>query len=347
MADALVSEPDRATLPGEAIALRVEDLSCTIRTPRGVVRAVDGVSFQLRQGETLGIAGESGSGKSLLSRSVMRIAPSVAEVTGRVLLGGTDLLAVPRRRLGAYLGPEIAMVFQDPMTALNPTLQLERQLTEAPRRHLGLSMAQARARAVEMLELVGITEPRKRLRQYPHQLSGGMRQRVMIAIALSCDPKVLIADEATTALDVTVQRQILDLLQQIQRERRMSVLMVSHDLGVLAGRADRIMVMYGGRVMETAAAADLFPRRRHRYTDALLRALPRLDAPRHSILAAIPGSPPDPTVMMSGCRFAPRCEAAQEDCSTVRPEDIPVAGEPGHRYACHHPIAVTVGSARS
>ncbi len=326
------------------IVLRVEDLSCVLHTPRGEVRAVDDVSFDLVRGQTLGIAGESGSGKSLLSRSIMRIAPGSAEVTGRVILNGTDLLKVPSRRLGAYLGPQIAMVFQDPMTALNPTLPIERQLTEAPRRHLGLSADQARTRALELLDVVGIPEPHKRLRQYPHQLSGGMRQRVVIAIALSCDPDVLIADEATTALDVTVQRQILDLLQEIQRERRMSVLMVSHDLGVLAGRADRIMVMYGGRVMETAATADLFRERRHRYTDALLRAIPRLDTPRHSLLTAIAGSPPDAAARMSGCRFAPRCEVAQDDCRTERPVEQHVPAEADHRFVCHHPIIVGEGN---
>ncbi|UUT34695.1 ABC transporter ATP-binding protein [Microbacterium elymi] len=304
----------------------------------GEVRAVDGVSFDVRRGQTLGIAGESGSGKSLLSRSIMRIAPGSAEVTGRVLLNGTDLLSVPRNRLGSFLGPQIAMVFQDPMTALNPTLPIERQLTEAPRRHLGLSATKARTRALELLEVVGIPEPRKRMTQYPHQLSGGMRQRVMIAIALACDPDVLIADEATTALDVTVQRQILDLLQKIQRERQMSVLMVSHDLGVLAARADRIMVMYGGRVMETASTRDLFRGRRHRYTDAL-RAIPRLDTPRHGMLTAIPGSPPDAATPMAGCRFAPRCEAAQDDCRNKRPDEQDVAAERGHRFTCYHPIA--------
>lgn len=327
------------------VVLRVEDLTCTLHTARGDVRAVDGVSFDVRRGQTLGIAGESGSGKSLLSRSIMRIAPGSAEVTGRVMLNGTDLLSVPRKRLGSFLGPQVAMVFQDPMTALNPTVAIERQLTEAPRRHLGLSAAKARARAVELLEVVGIPEPHKRLNAYPHELSGGMRQRVMIAIALSCDPDVLIADEATTALDVTVQRQILDLLQKIQRERQMSVLMVSHDLGVLAGRADRIMVMYGGRVMEQASTRDLFHGRRHRYTDALLRAIPRLDTPRHSMLTAIPGSPPDAAARMEGCRFAPRCTAAQDDCRAERPPEQEVAAQLGHRFACYHPTAVAEGSA--
>ncbi|UOR01899.1 ABC transporter ATP-binding protein [Leucobacter allii] len=332
---ALLATPDEA--PAADRILDVEDLSCTLATPRGALRIVDGVSFALHRGETLGIAGESGSGKSMLIRSLMRIAPRSAEIGGRVRFDGVDLLDLPIDRMGAYLGPQMAMVFQDPMTALNPVVPIERQITEGPRRHLRLSRARAKAKALELLELVGIPEPRKRLRQYPHELSGGMRQRVMIAIALACDPQLLIADEATTALDVTVQKQILDLLQSIQAERHMAVIMVSHDLGVLAGRTDRTLVMYGGRVMEAAPSAALFRDSRHQYTRALLEAIPRMEQPRHSVLRAIPGVPPDPAAAMDGCRFAPRCSAAVERCSLERPPVTRVAGHPGHRFACFAP----------
>ncbi|PRI10388.1 ABC transporter ATP-binding protein [Leucobacter massiliensis] len=324
--------------PATEELLAVDDLSCTLTTPRGELRIVDGVSFVLRRGETLGIAGESGSGKSMLSRSLMRIAPRSAELTGSVRFDGTELLGLPVERMSRYLGPQMALVFQDPMTALNPVVPIERQITEGPRRHLGLSRGQAKARALELLELVGIPEPRKRLRQYPHELSGGMRQRVMIAIALACDPQLLIADEATTALDVTVQKQILDLLQEIQAERRMAVIMVSHDLGVLAGRTDRTMVMYGGRVMESAPTRELFAHTRHQYTRALLDAIPRMDQPRHTLLRAIPGVPPDPAAELAGCRFAPRCAAAIERCRTAVPPLEAATTGSDHLYACNVPV---------
>lgn len=318
--------------------LAVENLSCTLASPRGALRIVDGVSFKLRRGETLGIAGESGSGKSMLTRSLMRIAPRAAELTGSVRFDGIDLLRLPLSRMGGYLGPQMAMVFQDPMTALNPVVPIGRQITEGPRRHMGLSRTEAKARALELLDLVRIPESRKRMRQYPHELSGGMRQRVMIAIALACDPQLLIADEATTALDVTVQKQILDLLQDIQAERRMAVIMVSHDLGVLAGRTDRTIVMYGGRVMESASTRELFTKNRHQYTNALLDAIPQMDQPRHTLLRAIPGVPPDPAAVLAGCRFAPRCNAAIERCHTEIPRLEPTASGSDHHYACYVPV---------
>lgn len=321
--------------------LRVRNLSTTLDTPRGSICVVDDVSFDLYRGQTLGIAGESGSGKSMLARSIMRIAPANAHSSGLAEFDAMDLISLSVAQSQRYLGPRIAMVFQDPMTALNPVVPIKRQIIEGPRYHLGLSRTQAERKALELLEQVGIPEPRKRLNQYPHQLSGGMRQRVMIAIALACDPDLLIADEATTALDVTVQKQILDLLKTIQTERHMSLIMVSHDLSVLAGRTDKILVMYGGRAVEIAPTPALFQRRRHRYTDALLEAIPHLDTPRHSVLKAIPGSPPDPAEEMPGCRFAPRCEAATEQCFQEPPEIVTVENNSEHFFACHEPLSDT------
>lgn len=319
--------------------LHVDDLRCHLPTRRGLLRAVDGVTLTLERGQTLGIAGESGSGKSMLVRTIMGIAPRAARVSGEVRFDGVDLRRLPAREARRYLGRHIAMVFQDPSSALNPVVRIERHLTEGPRHHLGLSRAAAREKAVQLLEQVGIPEPRKRLRQYPHQLSGGMRQRVTIAMALACDPALLIADESTTALDVTVQKQILDLLQRIQRDRDMAVIMVSHDLGVLAGRTDRIAVMYGGQVVEEAPTPTLFAHHRHRYTAALLEAIPDTARPRHSALHTIPGAPPDPVALGPGCRFAPRCAAALPRCSTDVPHLEP-AGDDGHRYACFAPTGL-------
>jgi oligopeptide/dipeptide ABC transporter ATP-binding protein len=273
----------------------------------------------------------------MLVRTILGIAPRSAEVSGNVHFDGVDLRNLPARQARTYRGRHIAMVFQDPTTALNPVVRIERHLTEGPRHHLGLRRAAARAKALELMEQVGIPEPRKRLRQYPHQLSGGMRQRITIAMALACDPELLIADEATTALDVTVQKQILDLLQQIQRERNMAVIMVSHDLGVLAGRTDRIAVMYGGQILEEAPTAALFARHRHRYTKALLSAIPDMTQPRHSLLHTIPGAPPDPLDRGPGCSFAPRCAAAVPRC-TVEAPDLEPDDHPDHRFACFAPI---------
>lgn len=331
------TDRDAAVDDGPVPVLDVRDLTCHLPTPRGLAKPVDGVSFQVHRGQTVGIAGESGSGKSMLVRSIMGLTPRNAIRGGSARFGDDDLLALSQEKLRHHLGRSIAMVFQDPMTALNPVVPIARQITEAPRRRLGLSKAAATARALDLLELVGIPEAKKRLRQYPHQLSGGMRQRVTIAVALACDPDLLIADEATTALDVTVQKQILDLLQEIQRERNMAMIMVSHDVGVLAGRTDELMVMYGGRVMERATTRDLFAHHQHPYTRALLEAVPRMDLPRHSRLQAIPGVPPDPTVAMGGCRFAPRCPAAMDRCDEERPPLVPAAS-PKHEYACLLPL---------
>ncbi|TYL46449.1 ABC transporter ATP-binding protein [Nocardioides sp. BGMRC 2183] len=335
---------DRATV------LQVDDLHTVIRTPRGPVRAVDGVSLTLRRGETLGLVGESGSGKSVLGRSIMGLyrSGSTMSVTGRVLFEGRDVQAMQAAELRALWGSGIGMVFQDPLTALNPVKRIGRHLTETLRRHQTISVRQARVRAIELLGLVGIPDPRRRVEQYPHELSGGMRQRVVIAMALANDPALVIADEPTTALDVTVQRQILDLLDDLRTELGLAILLISHNLGVVAGRAERVAVMYGGRIVETAAAGDVFAAPAHPYTGALLAAIPRLADPAHRRLRAIDGTPPDLVSPPVGCRFAPRCPAAQDDCRTAQPvlTDLATEARAGgsgdgvlnaHRAACLHP----------
>ncbi len=319
-------------------ALVVDDLAVHLRAARGDVRAVDGVSLALPKGGTLGIVGESGSGKSVLARSVLRLMPPriARHVRGRVMFDGRDLWQLDERALQAIRGRRISMVFQDPMTSLNPVMTIGRQIAQVLRHHLGTGEREARERARELLASVGVPSPRQRVDEYPHQLSGGMRQRAMIALALACDPEVLIADEPTTALDVTVQAQILDLLQRQQRERGMSLVLISHDLGVVARVADRIAVMYAGRVVEQASAADLFGRMRMRYTAALFRSIPRLENPSHTRLEAIDGRPPDLAADLRGCRFAPRCRHADERC---RAEEPPVRLEGAdHAFACWHPV---------
>ncbi|MQA09854.1 MAG: ATP-binding cassette domain-containing protein [Pseudonocardiaceae bacterium] len=348
--------------------LDVTELDVRIGTPRGVVHAVNGVSLDLDRGETLGIVGESGSGKSMFVRALMGILPSGATLNGSVLFDGIDLTAVPVGQAREVWGRRIGMVFQDPMTSLNPVVRIGRQISESARIHLGLNRRRAEELEVELLGQVGIPEPERRRRDYPHQFSGGMRQRVTIAMALACEPDLLIADEATTALDVTVQKQILNLLQRIQRERNMAMILVSHDLGVVAGRTDRIAVMYAGRVVERAPTPLLFERRRHRYTDALLGAIPRLDHPPHARLRSISGTPPDMATLGSGCAFAPRCPAADDRCRTEDPpsaSESAVAPQPtgsavsevsaesleasesagGHVYHCFHPVAASVPTA--
>jgi oligopeptide/dipeptide ABC transporter ATP-binding protein len=321
--------------------LEVTDLRTGFRTPGGVVRAVDGVSLTLDRGRTLGIVGESGSGKSVLSRSIMGLLPRRnVERSGRVAYDGTDISALTPGRRKDLWGTQMAMVFQDPMTALNPVLRIGAQITEGLRFHLGLDRRTARANAVALLRSVGIPEPERRLKQYPHELSGGMRQRIMIAVALACGPRLLFADEPTTALDVTVQAQILNLLATQQREREMAMVLVTHDLGVVAGRADTIAVMYAGQVVETAPTAQLFANVRMPYTEALLRSIPQLDQPRGSRLQAIPGRPPNLVRPPRGCRFAPRCPYAQDRC---RAEAAPlVEEEPGHAYRCWYPLPARV-----
>jgi peptide/nickel transport system ATP-binding protein len=297
---------------------------------------VTDVDLDLPAGSTLGIVGESGSGKSVLAKAIMRLLPSTMSTTGSVTLGEEDVLAKSPKEMRGLWGSRLALVSQDPTRSLNPVVRVGRQVTEAMRPKLGLSKNEAFERGVQLLREVGIPSAEQRMRVYPHELSGGMRQRVCIAMALACEPDVLIADEPTTALDVTVQRQILDLLQEQQRSRGMSLILISHDLGVVAGRTSQLAVMYAGRVVEAGATRDVFADMRHRYTDALLRAVPRLDVLSQTELASIPAAPRQ-LVTPSGCNFAPRCTAATDRCREEVPAYAAASG-PGHRYACFNPI---------
>ncbi len=317
--------------------LSIENLAVTLPTPRGVLHAVDGVDLRLEAGRTLGIVGESGCGKTMLSRAVLQLLPKRATLSGRVIFAGRDLSGLPAEALRRLRGPELAVVFQDPMTSLNPVLTIGTQIVETLQAHLGMDSRAATRRGAELLAAVGIPAPEQRLRQYPHQLSGGMRQRVAIAIALSCEPRLLIADEPTTALDVTVQAQILDLLAREQQRRHMAMILITHDLGVVAGRTDEVAVMYAGRVVERAPTRQLFAGMRMPYTEALLAAIPKLDTPPHTPLPAIAGRPPDPTRPLPGCSFAPRCRYADDACRNAKPPLVD-PGKVGGLYACWHPL---------
>jgi len=318
--------------------LRVRDLRTYFVTERGggTARAVDGVSFDLYPGETLGIVGESGSGKTVTSLSLLRLVP---EPPGHVLPGsfiefeGRSVLELSPKELRAIRGAQMAMIFQEPTASLNPVFTVGAQVAEAAIIHQRLSRRAARARAIEMLALVGIPDPETRADAYPHQLSGGMLQRVMIAMALVCHPKVLIADEPTTALDVTIQAQILELLDRLQDELGMGVVLITHDLGIVAGTADRVLVMYAGQVVETATTRELFARPLHPYTEGLLASVPRLDAPRRR-LHTIPGQVPPATAWPTGCRFHPRCPHAWEKCASEEPPLLAGGEEPGHLTRC-------------
>ena len=327
-------------------ALAVSDLRVWFDTPRGMVRAVDGVDLAVAPGRTLGIVGESGSGKSVLARTVMNILPRSSRIRpgSRIEIDGRDISSLDRREARALWGARIAMVFQDPMTSLTPVLTIGAQLTETLRRHLPLSRAEAAQRSEELLTSVGIPDAGKRLGQYPHNLSGGMRQRVVIALALACSPRLLIADEPTTALDVTVQQQILALLARLQRENEMAMVLITHDLGVVAGRTDEIAVMYAGRVVEHAPTKELFRATRHPYTQALLGSIPRLTAPSHTRLEAIPGRPPTIIDPPPGCAFAPRCRYARPRCLAETPAliEAPNSGQ-RHRLACFYPAGTPDG----
>jgi peptide/nickel transport system ATP-binding protein len=313
------------------------------RTSRGLLRAVDGVSFDLRTGETLGIVGESGSGKSVLVRSIMKLLPTTsALVGGEIIFDGRDMRHLSGAADEHFWGTQMAMVFQDPMTSLNPVKRIGTQITESMRFHLDLSGRDATERALDLMNQVGISEPRKRLEQYPHELSGGMRQRVTIAIAVSCRPRLLFADEPTTALDVTVQKQILDLLARLQHEQYMAMILISHDLGVVADMTDRVAVMYAGQIVEMADTDALFSDVEHPYTHGLLQSTPSLDRPTHTRLEAIPGRPPDGVMAAAGCRFAPRCRYAQEACVLANPPLAPTA-DFEHTYRCWYPIGTTGG----
>jgi peptide/nickel transport system ATP-binding protein len=322
--------------------LSVEDVCVELPTPRGNLRAVDHVNLTLTSGRTLAIAGESGSGKTMLSRAVLQLLPHRAQRCGRVMFEGQDLTRLAPRTLRRLQGKSIAVVFQDPMTSLNPVLTIGQQIGETLKEHLGFDGPAARCRSVELLAAVGIAAPEQRVRQYPHQLSGGMRQRAVIAIALSCEPKLLIADEPTTALDVTVQAQILDLLAREQRRRQMAMILITHDLSVVAGRTDEIAVMYAGRIVERAPTALLFADPRMPYTRALLAAIPRIDAAPHVPLETIPGRPPDLTRRTRGCAFAPRCPHAADRCTSEAPS-LSAPDRTSRQYACWRPLISSAG----
>jgi oligopeptide/dipeptide ABC transporter ATP-binding protein len=316
------------------ILLDVRNLETQFQTGGGVVRAVDGVSWDVRPGETVALVGESGCGKSVSALSVMRLVatPAGRIVGGEVWFKGRDLLTLSEEEMRRVRGREIAMIFQEPMTSLNPVLTIGRQLTETAEIHLGMTPAQARARAGELLVMVGISDPGRRLSQYPHQFSGGMRQRMMIAMALACNPPLILADEPTTALDVTIQAQILELLKDLSRRLGAAMLIITHNLGVVARYADRVNVMYAGKIAERGTAREIYANPRHPYTLGLLQSVPRLDEPRKAKLLPIPGQPPDLSRLPAGCAFAPRCAYAIERC---RLEGPPLGViEPGHLSAC-------------
>jgi oligopeptide transport system ATP-binding protein len=318
--------------------LEIVDLEVEFASQGRTVRAVDRVSLTLERGETLGIVGESGSGKSITAMSIMRLVPVPPGryAGGRILFEGRDLLTAPDADLRRVRGKEIAMIFQDPMTSLNPVLTVGRQITEVLETHMGLSAAAARTRAGELLDLVGIPSAARRLDDYPHHFSGGMRQRVMIAMAVACRPKLLIADEPTTALDVTIQAQILDILRNLQKELGMALMLITHDLGVVAGMADRVAVMYGGRVVEDGPTDAVFETPRMPYTMGLLSSIPRLDGGGAKRLTPIRGAPPEPIGVAKSCRFAPRCTFAADVCRQSPPPRRPVG--PGHHAACHFDV---------
>ncbi len=314
--------------------LEVTDLSTRFHTPEGTVHAVNGISLAVDEGETLALVGESGCGKSVSMMSLLGLIPIPPGeiVSGQALFHGTDLLKSNEATMEHIRGREIGMVFQDPMTSLNPVLTIKQQLTEATIQHMGFTNEQAVTRAHSLMEAVGISDPAKRLRDYPHQFSGGMRQRVMIAMALACNPSLLIADEPTTALDVTIQAQIVELVIKLREKMGMAVIWITHDLGVVAGIADRVSVMYAGFIVEEARVNDLFDHPRHPYTIALQGALPRADRRRDQRLKSIPGAPPSLYALPAGCPFAPRCESVRERCWHERPVLTPVTDQ--HRVAC-------------
>jgi oligopeptide transport system ATP-binding protein len=324
--------------------LSIRDLKTQFHTSDGIVRAVDGISFDLQPGKTLGIVGESGCGKSVSHLSYLGLIPQPPGkiVGGQALFNGRELIGMPHRELRKVRGKDIAVIFQDPMTSLNPVLRISRQMTEGLEIHKGMSHKQALGRAVELLNSVGIPAPEKRIHDYPHQFSGGMRQRVMIAMALACGPAILIADEPTTALDVTIQAQILELLNRLQKETGSAIILITHDLGVVAGMCEKTIVMYAGRIVEKADTAQLFKRPLHPYTYALLKSLPRLDAVKKERLYSIAGLPPNLINNPVGCNFNPRCSLASERC--FREDPFLAAVEPGREIACW--MNIETGEAR-
>ncbi|MEE8271883.1 MAG: oligopeptide/dipeptide ABC transporter ATP-binding protein [Alphaproteobacteria bacterium] len=316
-----------------APVLSVTNLVTRFDVPDGEVCAVNDVSFEVGEGETVGIVGESGSGKSQVFMSVMGLLASNGAATGSVRYRGDEILGLPPQRLNRIRGEKMSMIFQDPMTSLNPYMRISKQLTEVLVEHKGLSERDATNRSVEMLDLVRIPEARRRISMYPHEFSGGMRQRVMIAMALLCQPDLLIADEPTTALDVTVQAQILDLMRDLKRELNTAIVMITHDLGVIAGLSDRVMVMYAGNIVETGSVRDIFYRPLHPYTEGLLKSMPRVDEKTHEDLPSIPGQPPNLQHLPVGCNFRPRCPYAFAACDSDEPLLRPI--DDGRAKACH------------
>jgi peptide/nickel transport system ATP-binding protein len=317
--------------------LEIKDLRTYIRQRKSLVRAVDGVSLRIDQGETLGLVGESGCGKSMTAMSIMKLLPNGGYIAeGSIRLAGQEIVPLEDDEMQKLRGNEVGMIFQDPLTSLNPTMTIGKQIAESLRIHRGWNAAQAMARAEEVLRVVGMPRPKERLHQYPHQLSGGLRQRVMIAMALACEPKLLIADEPTTALDVTIQAQILTLLDSLRREFNMAVLLITHDLGVIAGRADRVCVMYAGKIVEEAPIDQLFENTRHPYTEALLQSIPKPNQDQSEPLYSIPGIPPDLSRPPPGCHFHPRGRYVTDECKRREPA---LDGETSsHTYACYHPV---------
>ena len=304
--------------------LQVKNLCTSFNVDAGEVRAVNGISFNLDKGKVLGIVGESGSGKSVTAYSIMRILVEPGKIVGgEILFNGEDIVKYSKKQMREFRGKRVSIIFQDPMTSLNPTFTIGNQLREAILLHTDRNRAEANARALEMLQLVGVNEPEKRLKQYPHELSGGMRQRVMIAMALACEPDILIADEPTTALDVTIQAQILELMKDLQKKMGMAIIMITHDLGVIADMCDEIIVMYAGRVCERGTVDEIFYNPRHEYTKGLLRSIPTLNG-GHDKLIPIAGSPVDLTNLPKGCAFASRCDRCMKICLTDQPEEVRV-----------------------
>ena len=318
--------------------LELDELSVVFNTPTGPVYAVSSVSMSVARGEALGVVGESGSGKSVTMKAVMGLLPSTADIGGVVTYDGDDVLQMSKKRRKHFYGVDVAMVFQNPMTSLNPVKRIGVQMTEGMRYHRGVSKKDAEARAVELLDLARMPDAKARLRQYPHELSGGMRQRVVIAMSLANDPALLIADEPTTALDVTVQRDILDLLDGLRRDLDMAMILITHDLGVVKDRTDKIAVMYGGRVMESAPTAAVFEHTHHPYTDALQRAIPDMSMPLGTRLDPIPGSPPNLAIEPASCPFAPRCSFASDTCHSTIPQPELASASADHRFACFNPL---------
>ncbi|HXW44999.1 MAG TPA: ABC transporter ATP-binding protein [Streptosporangiaceae bacterium] len=325
--------PAFETTPGPV--LEVADLRVTFRSRHGTVYAVQGVSFAVEAGRTLAVIGESGSGKTVSAQAIMGLLPRTAEVDGSIRFKGAQLIGRSANEMRDYRGRNVAMVFQNPERSLNPTMRVGTQIAEAIRCHLPMDRRQAHERAIELLKMVRIPAPERRFHEYPHQLSGGMRQRVVIAIALACGPDVLIADEATTALDVTTQAQIMDLLLDLQQQTGTALLMISHDMGLAATYAEDVVVMYAGKIVERASAKDLFAAVRMPYTQALLEAIPRIELEPHVLLPVVGGRPPDLSVIEPGCPFAPRCPGVQQDCREHAPELR--EHEPGRWWACWHP----------